>query len=1194
MTETRHVRSCNKPARNGFATVVNWTSASNGLSISESYVARIVRMNRRGVTMKSATAIRFGVATALLVLIALVTSQPSHGQQVMAAITGKVTDPSGASVPEAKVTATDIERGSLVTTTTNSDGIYDLPQVPIGIYNVKVEHTGFQAAQESNITLVLNQVARLDFQLKVGDVATSVEVTGTSAPLVQTDSTQISTVMDAHAIANLPLETRNYNQLALLTPGAVTTSPGAFNTGLSTFNSGRPYINGNREQANYYLLDGIDNNEFVDNNVAFSPSVDAIQEFNIIANNPSADLGHFLGGVISVSIKSGSNQFHGDAFEFLRNDFFNANEWSRNFSPDPTVNGTPPKLRWNEFGATLGGPIRKNKLFFFADYQGSRFDTPATSSPVSTFTVQNSTGNLSDIPGITLHYPGTTVPMPANLSQAAICGAGQTFGSSPCINGLSPTALKILGVLPKPDLPGTNNGTQNNLSNAQQTYTNGDQGDAKVDWNASEHDRFFARYSQQYITQPTINSQPLLYNSNGNNIFPLKNGMFNYTRTFSPTIVNEFRAGVNYFPAEGNIQGGTTTGTAGLIPGQPTSFLPGLYFAGAPVGGSHNGPFAFGTVDAPEIFHQTTISVEDNISMIHGSHTMHAGFQFERYRNNYVPAVSSDGAAGQVGFSGQYSGNAEADFLLGLPSYMAYGQGFAGTVGQRNSAIGAFIQDDWRVTSRLTLNLGLRWELFTPIYEVGNRMTNFNEITGQIELAGQNGNSRALYNQYNGIANFLPRIGAAWTPFDKNTVIRAALSRSSFQEGTGEYNRLATNSPWNIDLVNQPSAGTNGAIPANQVTLDQGFAALGSSGGCSTANVTSAPASCFGGIRVHITDPNYRPAVSNQWNLSIQHQFGNSTTVQVAYIGQHSDHLADILFANQKVLLPNGTAVPGPYLSGNPTLKNEIGQARLNETTGIQNYNAVQISVQRRLSQGLELSFNYGFSKCLTNAMGYYGRYGDSTASQASADKAFQEYAYNLNLDYGLCDHDVTNVFTGYVTYDVPFGHGRQFGSNAHKAVDAVLGGWQANAIVTLHGGFPMSIYDFSDPSGTGSAEPRPDCIALSKSTPYAENPNPGQNGYLWFNPATMAHPAPGTLGNCPVSSERGPGLKNLDFSLSKQFAITERQSLEFRAEAINALNTPILLVQGYSTDVFGGSNFGVINTSEGARNLQFALKYRF
>ncbi len=226
-----------------------------------------------------------------------------------------------------------------------------------------------------------------------------------------------------------------------------------------------------------------------------------------------------------------------------------------------------------------------------------------------------------------------------------------------------------------------------------------------------------------------------------------------------------------------------------------------------------NGPFAFGTVDAPEIFHQTSIQYSDTAIWSHSAHTLRFGFQANRYRNNYVPATSSDGAAGQIGFNGTYTGYSEADFFLGLPSYMGYGQGFAGTVGQRNYAIGAFVQDDWRISSKLTLNFGLRWQLFTPIYEVHDRMTNFGEYTRQIELAGQNGNSRALYNQYNGIANFLPRMGAAYS-LDNKTVIRAAFSRSSFEEGTGEYNRLATNAPWNVDLVGQwGGVGSNGAIP---------------------------------------------------------------------------------------------------------------------------------------------------------------------------------------------------------------------------------------------------------------------------------------------------------------------------------------------------------------------------------------------
>jgi hypothetical protein len=600
-------------------------------------------------------------------------------------------------------------------------------------------------------------------------------------------------------------------------------------------------------------------------------------------------------------------------------------------------------------------------------------------------------------------------------------------------------------------------------------------------------------------------------------------------------------------------------------------------------------------VDAPEIFHQTAIQVEDTLVYTHGAHNTKFGFQAIRYRNDYVPAVTSDGAAGQIGFNGQYSGNAEADFLLGLPSYMAYGQGFSGTVGQRNNAFGAFVQDDWRINAHLTVNLGLRWQLFTPIYEVGNRMTNFGQYTGQIQLAGVNGNSRALYNQYNGIANFLPRVGVAWTPGGKwgeNMVIRAAFSRSSFQEGTGEYNRLATNAPWNVDLVNQPVAGLNGAIPANQITLDQGFGALGASGTCTVANVTSAPASCFSGIRLHLQDPNYRPAISNQWNFSVQKQFGNSTTLQAAYVGQHSDHLATILNAGQRVLLGDGTTIPGPYLSGNPTLKNAgTGQVRLNSTVGIQNYDALQIAFQRRLSRGLAFQINYTWSKCLTNNFGYYGRYGDATASQASADIAFQEYVYNMGLDYGLCDHDVAQVFNGYVTYDLPFGKNRMFGKNANKVVDGILGDWQLNTVFTVHGGFPISMLDFAGDPGTGSFQPRPDCIAPSRQTPYK---NFAGGGFIWFDPSTMAAPSPGRFGTCGVSTERGPGLKQVDLSLSKRFRITERQNFEFRAEAINAFNSPVFVVQGYVVDIFGGSNEGVVNTSQGARNLQLGFKYTF
>jgi hypothetical protein len=1126
--------------------------------------------------------VRLGLACILAIALLTALAPATLAQETSGSITGKITDPSGASVANAAVTAKDVDRGTTYKSQTNSDGAYGLQRLPVGRYELRVEAQGFRTAVREPFDLVLNQVATVDVVLTLGAVSQTVEVSG-AAPVLQTQTTEVSTVMESRVIENLPLETRNYSQLALLIPGSVTTSPASFNSGQSTFNSGRPYLNGNREQGDYYLLDGVDNNEFVDNNVAYSPNVDAIQEFNVVTTNPSAEFGQFLGGVISVSIKSGTNSLHGDLFEFIRNDALNANEWSNNFQ------NLPKQVeRWNQFGGTVGGPIMKDKLFFFADYQGSRFDFPASAAPLSTFTAQERTGNLSDIPGIALTYPGTTVPMPANLNQAAICSGGQTMGINPCITGISPTALKIAAALPTPNLPGINGGLSNNLANSQHTDTNGDQGDFKVDWDPSDKDRFMVRYSQQYVINPTTNSQPLAYNSSGNNIFPLQSGVLSYTRTFSPTLLNDFRAGANYFPAEGNVQSLSTQTGANLIPGQPTAYLPALSFSGAYVSG-------FGTVDAPEIFHQTSIPLSDTVVWTHGTHTMKMGLQFVRYRNDYVPATSNDGAAGTIGFNGAFTGNSEADFFLGLDNNIGYGKGFAGTVGQRNETYGGFVQDDWRLTNRLTLNVGLRWQVFTPIYEVDNRMTNFGEYSGEIELAGVNGNSRALYNQYNGIANFLPRLGLAWTPMN-NLVIRTAFSRTSFQEGTGEYNRLATNAPWNIDLVNTSVAGTNGAIPANEITLDQGFAGLGSSGVCTTQTVTSAPASCFAGVTIHMTDPNYRPAISNQWNFTLQRQFGNNTTVQAGYVGEHTDHLAAIYFAGQKLLEPNGTVAPSLYLAGNPALTGDgLGQVRLNTTTGIQNYNALELSVQQRLSRGLSLQANYTWAKCLTNNQGYYGRYGDLAGSQASADVAFQQNVYDVNGDYGYCDHDVKNAFNGYLTYDLPYGHGKQF-QPSNKVAEAILGDWQVNTIFTVHSGFPISMLDWSGDPGTGSAQPRPSCISPSIATPFK---NYAGGGYIWFDPTTMANPPAGQFGDCATSTERGPGIKQLDLGLHKQFNITERQKLEFRAEAINAFNTPIFTVNGYSIDVVSfpytpSELTGVVNSSKGARNVQFGLKYIF
>ena len=361
-----------------------------------------------------------------------------------AAINGHVTDPSGAAIAGAKVVATDTQRGTQWPTVTNGDGAYNLPRIPIGTYNIRVENSGFQTSQQSDVTLVLNQVARLDFQLQVGNYKQTVEVNA-AAPILQNQSTELGQVIDARTNTALPLATRNYVQLTLLAAGSVHPNPSSFKGSQTTSSSGRPYVNGNREQTNNFILDGMDNNQVSDNLVGYAPSVDAIQEFNEITQNAPAEFGNFMGAIVSTSIKSGTNQFHGDIFEFFRNDILNANNWNAN-----RIGGARGLTRWNNFGGTLGGPIIHNKLFFFADYQGSRLDFPASAASRAQFTAKERTGDFSEL---------LTASTPKQLYDPFSLVNGQRV---PFVNNviptslLSPVALKIVNAPanPLPNLPG--------------------------------------------------------------------------------------------------------------------------------------------------------------------------------------------------------------------------------------------------------------------------------------------------------------------------------------------------------------------------------------------------------------------------------------------------------------------------------------------------------------------------------------------------------------------------------------------------------------------------------------------------------------------------------------------------------------------------------------------------------------------
>ncbi len=1094
-------------------------------------------------------------------LISLAVPITSLAQQVTASITGQITDSSGAVLPGTRVTATSIERGTVYTADTNNDGRYTIVNVLVGTYNVKAEKPGFEVAEQKNITLQLNQIAKIDFGMQVGSVSTTVEV-NSQAPVLQTESTQLGQIIDSRTNTTLPLATRNYVQLTLLAPGSTHPDPSTFTNGQTTANSGRPYVNGNREQANNFILDGMDNNQVSDNLVGYAPSVDAIQEFNEITQNAPAEFGNFMGAIVSTQIKSGTNSFHGDAFEFFRNDVLNANEWSNNFLGNPKS-----KLRWNEFGGTFGGPVLKDKLFFFVDYQGSRFDTPTSVSATSVLTPQERTGDFSQL------LQGSTPIQLYNPYSTSIIGGKVQRTPFPNnkipANLLDSVALNIVNSSAYPTPTGS--GLLNNYSYASHSAINGDQGDARVDWTVSDKDRVFGRFSRSMINNPSTNTMPLFYNSFAN--YPTWNGVLDYVRTVSPTVVNDARFGVNYVLVNNGAAAGTSSlanfnQTVGL-PGIPSVFLPSMSFSGGNAA-------SIGNSDVYQLFGDTVIQYEDTMIISKGVHTMHLGFQGWRQRIDTFYS-GNNGLAGTFTFDGRYtagpnplatsgsgSGIAEADFLLGLPSQIGAGvQG--GTWGQRSNIFAGFFQDDWHVTSNLTLNLGLRYELHTPWAEVHNRQSNFGLISGALEIAGQDGNSDALYNQYNGITNYQPRVGFAWNVTPSN-VVRAAYTLSTYLEGTGTNLRLPINPPF----AHESSADyTSLAFPTS--TLSDGFLPF-----------SGAVADPYAGATLRVWDPNVRPAVANQWNFTLQHQFASQTTLQVGYVGQRTTHLMVPMPYLQKLMLPDGTVLPSEYLSGNPTLQSDISQISGTASNGNQSYNALQAVLSKRLTNGLEYNVAYTYSKCLTDSSGYYGSWG----GQTTPTSPYWQNLYDKKAEWGPCYYDVTHILTGYATYDLPVGRNRAFGKNMNRFADAIVGGWQANAIVTFHTGYPLTI-SAGDASGTNSRGSRANC--LGPATIFGRQ-NSSQGGYQWFDPSAFGPETPGSFGTCGVGTVRGPGLHTMDFALDKYFNFTENKQLEFRAEAINLTNTPIL----NSPNAGLGTTLGLIQSSQGARNIQFAMKFLF
>ena len=1140
----------------------------------------------------------------LLLLAALfLLSSPTWAQEVTASIVGTVVDPSGAAVSGATITAKDLDRGTVRTTTTNDAGAFNISGVPVGKYQVKAEAKGFQSVINQAFTITLNQTARLNFQMRIGQTTETVEVSG-EAPLLQTDTSLLGNLVDSATVSSLPLSTHNTNQLTLISaPGVITPNLFGFQAAQNSFGTGRPYVNGAREQENNFLLDGMDNNQPDNNDVGYVPAPDAVQEFNLITGSAPADFGNYLGGVVNVTVKSGTNDFHGSLYEYLRRGGLNANSWQNNHACAQNADGVTfscgrnqagqqiaPRaaLHYDDFGFTFGGPIIQNKLFFFSDFAESLFSQPATVAQLNLIPDQQRQGDFSALcpegfSGGICNNPAHQLFNPASSANPATRTA---FLNNQIPIGSMNSAARAIVTSPFYPIGAVTN-------NINQFKTNSYQGDLKIDFVPSEKDHVMGRYSQQFVTAPQSNSVQLL--GEADRTFPLKNFVVDETHTFSASLLNDARLGFQYFPVTEGFSNptGQNLGATFGIAGVAVSFLPQMTFSGTNVG-------PIGNSDLVQSFHDTTWQFEDTATWTHGRHVIHGGFQAYHYiMNDLYPGNA--GLAGQFIFNGQFTGNngasagnGVADFLLGLPQDVQQGNGGGGNKYLRNSLFGIFAQDNWRIKNNLTLNLGLRYEVTTARQTNNNQDVNFNLITGAPTIGSG-------YNTYTGIGNFQPRLGFAWQPqwnsvWTRNTVIRAAYGISSFMEANGVNNLPYQNPPFvqAHELINPATQ----ALPTS--TLSQGFSGFPASA-CTVAALQALSPVCLSGATLHLTNPNLQPAIDQQWNLTIQRQLGTRTSVSVGYVGNKIDHMSDIFIFNQKVLNPNGTVSPGPFAqalinccgAGNsPTI-------RFNDSSGIQRYNALQVSVEQRAWQGLQFRTNYTWSRCMSNSLGYFGPFGDEEALPGTTSQTgfgfFFQNAYNAKGDYGRCISDAAGLFNGYLMYDLPFGKGRRFGGGVDPVVNAVIGGWSIASDFTLHTGFALYPHG-ADSSLTGSASPRPNCVPGVSQTGSGlfTNPNdpttPGVLGPHFLNPDSVTDAAPHTFGTCAAGAFRGPGLATSDLSIVKTFQISERTNFQFLTQFINLTNTPILGAPSTST----GPTFGVITSSNPGRQVQFGMKLIF
>jgi hypothetical protein len=1049
------------------------------------------------------------------VLVALLYGGAASAQVATGTISGTVRDASGAALPGTKVVVLNADTGISRTVETDVEGRYSALSLSLGNYKVTASLAGFGTQVRSGIVLTVGREEIVDLSLAVGSVEQSVEVSG-EAPLVDSTTATLGSLVDAKTIRAIPLNGRSWDQLALLQPGVILTSPGIPASTSYLFGSGKRFsVGGQRDVSNYFLLDGTDINDQANGTpggaAGTNLGVDTILEFKIFTNSFKAEYGHSTGSITSAVTRSGTNDWHGTGFEYIRNSVLD----TRNYF-DTTA--SPPPFKRNQFGGVLGGPIKKDKTFIFGGYEGLRQGQDTTQ----------------------------IATVPTALARQGVLPTGTV--------PVNPVAVPYLNLYPLPNGRDFGNGTAEFLS-APTAITNEDNAMVRVDHQLNAKTGLFARYTfdQDSVNQPLNLPDAVQLSATRRQYLTLQ-----ATTVLSPKALNSFRFAYNRTDSNFNQ----------LIvpdPGPDLDFIPGQPFGALNVGGSNStGSNAItglgnGNANGQFFWAYNVYQWGDDFSYTIGKHTLKAGTDIQNFRDNtQFPS----------GVRGDYTFSTLNTLLAGTPSSLQAGAplGVNPNWELRQTLYAVYGQDDYTVNSRLTLNLGLRWEITTdPIDALGKMAILPDPLSA----------STVTTDSFFQITkkNFEPRFGLAWQMNQSGTTV--------LRVGAGIYHDQIL--PWLYanQLQTPPFFGR---FNLNNPIFPNGYTQLTGGVGGSTGN---------GKLSLTVPSPIEKVPVDEQYNLSIEHQFAKDTVLQIAYAGNHANHL----LTQREADTPVPTVVNGQYFYpvGSTRRNPAWNGIRLNETDGDSTYNSVTATLRRQLAKGLEGQIFYTFSKAMDDASG-------TNTSDTTRSPAVLLNPWDRAFDWSLSDFDVRHAAVGNFTYQLP-------SRVDSKAWGAVANGWALNGIVTVTSGQPFTARlsaAVSRDLDTTLAE-RP-----SLNPGFSQNPNHGisagcpgfaagtpvGNANNWYDPCAFVLPAAGTYGDVGRNSIIGPGLRDLDLALVKTFNLNERTFLSFRAECFNVLNhanfglpnSSALAASGEASPSAGRITYTVTSS----RQIQFALRLGF